>query len=66
MGPNFKAADQSDVDLLLGLRRAFCRHEHLHPPAPPARGPDVSLGKRGGPVSPDSPCWCAPGRALSF
>jgi GNAT superfamily N-acetyltransferase len=29
MDPTFKAADRSDVDVLLGLRRAFCRHEHL-------------------------------------
>jgi ribosomal protein S18 acetylase RimI-like enzyme len=29
MDPTFKAADRSDVDVLLGLRRAFCCHEHL-------------------------------------
>jgi diamine N-acetyltransferase len=29
MNPVAKAADRSDVDVLLGLRRAFCRHEHL-------------------------------------
>ena len=29
MDPTFKVADRSDVDVLLGLRRAFCRHEHL-------------------------------------
>jgi ribosomal protein S18 acetylase RimI-like enzyme len=29
MDPTFKAADRSDVDVLLGLRRAFCRHQHL-------------------------------------
>lgn len=29
MDPTFKAADRTDVDVLLGLRRAFCRHEHL-------------------------------------
>ena len=29
MDPTFWAADRSDVDVLLGLRRAFCRHQHL-------------------------------------
>ena len=29
MGPTFKAADRSDVDVLLGLRRAFCCHQHF-------------------------------------
>jgi GNAT superfamily N-acetyltransferase len=29
MNPVAKAADRSDVDVLLGLRRAFCRHEQL-------------------------------------
>jgi ribosomal protein S18 acetylase RimI-like enzyme len=29
MNPTFKAADRSDVEILLWLRRAFCRHEHL-------------------------------------
>jgi GNAT superfamily N-acetyltransferase len=29
MDPTFKAADRSDVDVLLGLRLTFCHHEHL-------------------------------------
>jgi ribosomal protein S18 acetylase RimI-like enzyme len=29
MDLTFKPADRSDVDALLGLRRAFCRHEDL-------------------------------------
>ena len=29
MDPTFKVADRSDVDVLLGLRRAFCRHEDM-------------------------------------
>jgi hypothetical protein len=29
MEPTFKAAERSDMEVLLELRRAFCRHEHL-------------------------------------
>jgi GNAT superfamily N-acetyltransferase len=29
MDPTFQAADRPDVDVLLGLRRAFCHHQDL-------------------------------------
>src|SRR5262245_50136072 len=29
MDPTFRSADRTHVDVLVGLRRAFCRHQHL-------------------------------------